>query len=78
MREKGKEWIFIDISHHASIHPFIHSQACLEHRHSYVRKNAALTVLNIHHNVSADLLPDAPDLINKFIQVSKQSCILYI
>ena len=43
-------------------------KACLEHRHSYVRKNAALAVLNIHHNVSPDLLPDAPDLIHRFIQ----------
>lgn len=33
-----------------------------------MRKNAALAVLNIHHNVSADLLPDAPELMDKFIR----------
>lgn len=44
-------------------------QACLEHRHSYVRKNAALAVLNIHHNFGQDLLPDGPELIDKFIKV---------
>lgn len=43
-------------------------KACLEHRHSYVRKNAALAVLNIHHNVSPDLMPDAPELMHRFIQ----------
>lgn len=34
-----------------------------------MRKNAALAVLNIHHNVSPDLLPDAPELMDKFIRV---------
>lgn len=54
-------------AHHHPLSPF--RQACLEHRHSYVRKNAALAVLNIHHNVSSDLLPDAPELMDKFIRV---------
>lgn len=48
-------------------------QACLEHRHSYVRKNAALAVLNIHHNFGQDLLPDGPELIDKFIKVRGSS-----
>ncbi len=34
-----------------------------------MRKNAALAVLNIFHNVSPDLLPDAPELMDKFIRV---------
>jgi hypothetical protein len=55
-----------------------HAQACLEHRHSYVRKNAALAVLNIHHNFGSDLLPDGPELIDKFIRVCSPSSPLLI
>jgi len=40
---------------------------CLEHRHSYVRKNAALAVFNIHKAFGDRLLPDGPELIDAFI-----------
>jgi coatomer subunit beta len=40
---------------------------CLEHRHSYVRKNAALAVFQIHKSFGERLLPDGPELINAFI-----------
>lgn len=38
----------------------------LEHRHSYVRRNAVLAVHNIYKQ-SEVLMPDAPDLIEAFI-----------
>ena len=40
---------------------------CLEHRHSYVRKNAALAVFYIHKSFGERLLPDGPELIDAFI-----------
>jgi coatomer subunit beta len=40
---------------------------CLVHRHSYVRKNAALAVFYIHKSFGERLLPDGPELINSFI-----------
>jgi coatomer subunit beta len=39
----------------------------LEHRHSYVRRNAALCVYHIHKTFGEQLLPDAPELVEKFI-----------
>ena len=39
----------------------------MEHRHSYVRRNAALAVYHIHHYVGKNLLPDAPELVSRFI-----------
>lgn len=39
----------------------------LEHRHSYVRRNAALAVFSIHKTFGEQLLPDAPELMEKFI-----------
>jgi coatomer subunit beta len=38
----------------------------LEHRHSYVRKNAVLTVFTIFETFP-DLIPDAPELIEQFL-----------
>jgi len=38
----------------------------LEHRHSYVRKNAALAVYSVFE-AHPDLLPDGPELIEKFL-----------
>jgi coatomer subunit beta len=38
----------------------------LEHRHSYVRKNAVLTVFHIYE-AHAELIPDAPELIETFL-----------
>ena len=40
----------------------------LEHRHSYVRRNAALAVYSIHKNFGDQLLPDGPELMEKFIR----------
>lgn len=39
----------------------------LEHRHSYVRRNAALCVYHVHKNFGEQLLPDGPELVEKFI-----------
>ena len=39
----------------------------LEHRHSYVRRNAALAVYSIHRNFGENLLPDGPELMERFI-----------
>ena len=50
------------------LEPLIPSvKACLEHRHSYVRRNAALAAFSIHKNFGEHLLPDGPELIEKFI-----------
>ena len=38
----------------------------LEHRHSYVRKNAVLTVFHIYE-AHQELIPDAPELIETFL-----------
>lgn len=39
----------------------------LEHRHSYVRRNAALAVYSIHKSFGDQLLPDGPELMERFI-----------
>ena len=50
------------------LEPLIPSiKLALEHRHSYVRKNAALAVYSIHKSFGEQLLPDGPELIEKFI-----------
>ncbi|KAM0751934.1 Coatomer, beta subunit [Meredithblackwellia eburnea MCA 4105] len=41
-------------------------RACLEHRHSYVRKNAVMAIFTIHRNFDF-LIPDAPELIQTFM-----------
>ncbi|GAA5913609.1 hypothetical protein JCM6882_001701 [Rhodosporidiobolus microsporus] len=41
-------------------------RACLEHRHSYVRKNAVMAVFTIYQNHEF-LIPDAPELIQTFM-----------
>uniref|UniRef100_A0A7S3L9L6 Coatomer subunit beta n=1 Tax=Amphora coffeiformis TaxID=265554 RepID=A0A7S3L9L6_9STRA len=43
-------------------------KACLEHRHPYVRKNAALTVFHAHRMFGETLIPDGPELILHFIE----------
>mmetsp|Transcript_56256 Transcript_56256/g.85123 ORF Transcript_56256/g.85123 Transcript_56256/m.85123 type:complete len:963 (+) Transcript_56256:46-2934(+) len=40
---------------------------CLTHRHSYVRKNAALAVFHAHKLHGEHLLPDASELIAQFL-----------
>eukprot|EP00586_Coscinodiscus_wailesii_P000709 CAMPEP_0172484904 /NCGR_PEP_ID=MMETSP1066-20121228/12573_1 /TAXON_ID=671091 /ORGANISM="Coscinodiscus wailesii, Strain CCMP2513" /LENGTH=972 /DNA_ID=CAMNT_0013249731 /DNA_START=152 /DNA_END=3073 /DNA_ORIENTATION=+ len=42
-------------------------KACLEHRHQYVRKNAALAVFHAHKIAGDTLMPDAPELIEAFL-----------
>lgn len=41
--------------------------ACLEHRHSYVRRNAVLAIFTIYRNFEF-LIPDAPDLIAQYLE----------
>lgn len=41
-------------------------RACLEHRHSYVRRNAVLAIFTIYRNFEF-LIPDAPELISTFL-----------
>jgi len=43
-------------------------KACLEHRHPYVRKNAALTVFHAHKLFGDHLIPDGPELISNFLE----------
>ncbi|XP_045460972.1 coatomer subunit beta [Harmonia axyridis] len=41
-------------------------RSCLEHRHSYVRRNAVLAIFTIYRNFEA-LIPDAPELISNYL-----------
>ncbi|GAB7366055.1 hypothetical protein MBLNU230_g7624t1 [Neophaeotheca triangularis] len=43
------------------------ARACLEHRHSYVRKNAVFAIASIYQH-SESLMPDAPELIQAFLE----------
>lgn len=43
------------------------ARSCLEHRHAYVRKNAVLAIASIYQT-SESLIPDAPDLLFKFLE----------
>nr|CAD7425398.1 unnamed protein product [Timema monikensis] len=42
-------------------------RVCLEHRHSYVRRNAILAIFTIYRNFEF-LIPDAPELIANFLE----------
>ncbi|XP_072016786.1 coatomer subunit beta-like isoform X2 [Amphiura filiformis] len=42
-------------------------RACLEHRHSYVRRNAVMAIFTIFKNFD-QLIPDAPELIHTFLE----------
>ena len=42
------------------------ARSCLEHRHAYVRKNAVFAVASIFQH-TPDLIPDAADLIDSFL-----------
>ena len=42
-------------------------KACLEHRHPYVRKNAALCMFQVHKLHGENLLPDAPEVMEAFL-----------
>ncbi|KAF1356960.1 adaptin N terminal region-domain-containing protein [Delphinella strobiligena] len=43
------------------------ARACLEHRHSYVRKNAVFAIASVHQHNEA-LMPDAPELLQTFLE----------
>uniref|UniRef100_A0A8C7S5N9 Coatomer subunit beta n=1 Tax=Oncorhynchus mykiss TaxID=8022 RepID=A0A8C7S5N9_ONCMY len=47
-------------------------RACLEHRHSYVRRNAVLAIYTIYRNFE-NLIPDAPELIHDFLVNEKDA-----
>lgn len=42
-------------------------RACLEHKHSYVRRNAVMAIFTIYKNFNF-LMPDAPELIANFLE----------
>ena len=42
-------------------------RSCLEHRHSYVRRNAVLAIYTIYSNFDF-LIPDGPELIANFLE----------
>ncbi|TYZ61801.1 hypothetical protein PybrP1_004799 [[Pythium] brassicae (nom. inval.)] len=48
-------------------------KANLEHRHSYVRKNAVMTVYTMYKAFGDALIPDAPELIARFIQAESDA-----
>ncbi|KAH8408911.1 hypothetical protein KR009_003733 [Drosophila setifemur] len=49
-------------------------RACLEHRHSYVRRNAVLAIFTIYKNFDW-LVPDGPELIASFLDTQQDmSC----
>lgn len=51
------------------IEPLVPSiKACLEHRHSYVRKNAALGLYHILKHHGQALVPDGAELIDSFVK----------
>jgi coatomer subunit beta len=43
-------------------------KSCLEHRHPYVRKNAALAVFHAHHLFGENLIPDGPEMMAVFLE----------
>ena len=45
---------------------------CLEHRHSYVRRNAVLAIYTIYQNFD-QLIPDGPEIIYDFLQEEKDA-----
>lgn len=49
-------------------------RACLEHRHSYVRRNAVLAIFTIYKSFDF-LIPDAPELMSNFLETEQDmSC----
>ncbi|KAF8814026.1 coatomer protein [Phlegmacium glaucopus] len=47
-------------------------RSCLEHRHSYVRKNAVFALYSIYREFE-NLIPDAPELIHTFLIAESDS-----
>ena len=48
------------------------ARQCLEHRHSYVRKNAVFAIASIYQHSEA-LMPDAPELIQNFLETESDN-----
>ena len=48
------------------------ARQCLEHRHAYVRKNAVLAIQSVYLH-SEHLVPDAPELIQTFLQTESDN-----
>ena len=48
------------------------TRSCLEHRHSYVRKNAVFAIASIYQH-SESLMPDAPELIQNFLDTESDN-----
>ncbi|KAH9845458.1 Coatomer subunit beta [Teratosphaeria destructans] len=48
------------------------TRQCLEHRHSYVRKNAVFAIASIYQH-SEHLMPDAPELITAFLETESDN-----
>ena len=42
-------------------------RSCLEHRHSYVRRNAVLAIFTVYKSFDF-LIPDAPELISNYLE----------
>ncbi len=42
-------------------------KACLEHRHAYVRKNAAMVLYHVHKYFGQNLTPDGAEIMQQFI-----------
>jgi coatomer subunit beta len=47
-------------------------RSCLEHRHSYVRKNAVFALYSIYREFE-NLIPDAPELLYTFLVAESDS-----
>ncbi|CAK8683401.1 unnamed protein product [Clavelina lepadiformis] len=47
-------------------------RSCLDHRHSYVRRNAVLAIYTIYKKFD-QLIPDAPELIHEFLEGEKDA-----
>ena len=51
-------------------------RSCLEHRHSYVRRNAVMAIFTIYKNFDF-LIPDAPELIANFLEAEQVHLYLF-
>ncbi|PIC12614.1 hypothetical protein B9Z55_028279 [Caenorhabditis nigoni] len=47
-------------------------RACLEHRHSYVRRNAVCAIFTIYKNFEF-LIPDAPELVTEYLETEQDA-----
>jgi len=55
------------------IEPLVPSiKSCLNHRHSYVRKNAALAIYHIHKHHGQTLVPDGAEIMENFINAESE------